>query len=57
MSKEKENKEQNTGFDEDKLMKEMLIKEIKKKVVDRINKNDPEIVKTIKSLLDEDSSK
>lgn len=36
---------------EERLYKEFLVKEIKSKLVDKINSNDPSVMKTIKSLL------
>lgn len=36
---------------EDRIYKEFLFKEMKSKLVDRINNNDPQVIKTIKSLL------
>ncbi len=36
---------------EDRLYKEFLVKEIKSKLVDKINNNDPQVMKTLKVLM------
>jgi len=39
------------------LMKKMLLNEIKNKLRDKIDKNDPSFIKTIKYMLHDDSTK
>ena len=42
---------------EDKLMNQLLIKEIKNKINNSIDKNDPSFIKTLKTMLIDDGTK
>lgn len=50
-------KPQDLNPDEERAYKEILAKEIMEKVKDKIESNDPNVVKTIKAMLDDDKPK